>query len=53
MQDLVPVLEQVVDGLAGRRIKYFAKTDSDLHGYQPAKEFSVPEFFMEIGPLVE
>lgn len=53
MRDLVPVLEQVVDGLAGRRIKYFAKTDSDLHGYQPAKEFSVPEFFMEIGPLVK
>jgi len=53
IQDLVPLLDQIVDGFAGKRIECFVKTDSDLHHYLLAKQFSVPEFFNEIGPLVE
>ena len=53
MRDLVPLLDQIVDGFAGKRIECFVKTDSDLHHCLLAKQFSVPEFFNEIGPLVK
>jgi len=53
MQDLAPLLETAVDGLAGQRLECFAKTGSALHDYLLEKQFSVPTFFKEIGPLVE
>jgi hypothetical protein len=53
MQDLAPLLETTIDGLADQRLECFVKTDSALHDYLLAKQFSVPPFFQEIGPLVE
>ena len=47
------LLNQVLEGLASHRVECFARTDSELHHYLLARQFSVPEFFEPIGPLVE
>ena len=53
MDGLVPLLDQVLAGLAPQRIECFARTDSALHNYLLENQFSVPDFFQPIGPLVE
>jgi len=53
MEEVVPLLEQILRGLACHRIECFARTDSALHHYLLEKQFAVPDFFESIGPLVE
>ncbi|HIA20365.1 MAG TPA: hypothetical protein EYN70_13270 [Planctomycetaceae bacterium] len=53
VEDLVPLLNMVLTGLASHRIECFARTDSALHAYLLENQFSVPDFFQPIGPLVE
>jgi hypothetical protein len=51
--DLQRLVSGVLAQFANHRIECFAKTDSLLHHFLLDQEFSVPEFFEPIGPLVE
>ncbi|MFP6766344.1 MAG: GNAT family N-acetyltransferase [Planctomycetaceae bacterium] len=53
VEDVVPLLEPILQGLACHRIECFARTDSALHHYLLEQQFAVPDFFESIGPLVE
>lgn len=52
--DALPsLIDAVLAGHGSKPLQCFAKTDSALHRLLLEQGFSVPEFFVEIGPLIE
>lgn len=52
-EHLAPLLTQILHALPTHRLECFARTDSDLHRWLKQQGWFVPDFFAEIGPLVE
>jgi hypothetical protein len=52
-EDVIPLVDLILAGMASHRIECFARTDSPLHHHLLENQFTVPDFFVPIGPLVE
>jgi hypothetical protein len=53
VEDVIPLVDLILAGLVSHRIECFARTDSPLHHHLLENQFTVPDFFIPIGPLVE
>jgi len=52
-EDVIPLVDMILADMASHRIECFARTDSPLHHHLLENRFTVPDFFVPIGPLVE